>query len=105
MLGKGGFGQVYLGYSSDIEADDLDPENLHAIVQRVRELTNRIISRFGGHFSPSTSEAIQIYFGYPIAMEDSARRAVLSGLEIGSEIKKLQARSHVCTWSCRLDVS
>ncbi len=83
--------------SSDIEADDLDPENLHAVVQRVRELTNRIISRFGGHFSPSTSEAIQIYFGYPLAMEDSARRAVLAGLEINSEIKKLQARTHEST--------
>jgi len=83
--------------SSDIEADDLDPENLHAVVQRVRELTNRIISRFGGHFAPSTSEAIQVYFGYPVAMEDSARRAVLSGLEIDSEIKKLQARTHDST--------
>lgn len=83
--------------SSDIEADDLDPENLHAVVQRVRELTNRIISRFGGHFAPSTSEAIQIYFGYPVAMEDSARRAVLAGLEIDSEIKKLQARTHAST--------
>ncbi len=77
---------------SNIDVDDLDPEELRSVVQRVRELTARIIMRFGGHFAHSTSEAIQVYFGYPQALEDAARRAVFAGLEIGEEIKKLQER-------------
>jgi class 3 adenylate cyclase/tetratricopeptide (TPR) repeat protein len=77
---------------SDVDADDLDPEELRSVVQRIRELTARVLARFGGHFAPSTSEAIQVYFGYPHALEDSARRAVFASLEISAEIKKLQER-------------
>jgi len=53
---------------SEVDADDLDPEELRSVVQRIRELTARIIARFGGHFAQSTSEAIQVYFGYPQAL-------------------------------------
>ena len=62
------------------------------MVQRVRELTARTLTRFGGHFAHSSGEAIQVYFGYPRAMEDAARRAVLAALEINSEIKALRER-------------
>ncbi len=79
--------------SSALDADDLDPEVLHALMQRIRELTTRILGRFGGHIAPSTSESIQIYFGYPLAMEDSARRAIYAGLEICAAILKLQERA------------
>jgi len=47
---------------SDVDADDLDPEELRSVVQRIRELTARILTRFGGHFAQSTSEAMQVYF-------------------------------------------
>ncbi len=77
---------------SEIDADDLDPEELRSVVQRIRELTARILTRFGGHFAHSSSEAMQVYFGYPQALEDSARRAVFAALEISSEIKNLQER-------------
>ncbi len=77
---------------SSIDVDDLDPEELRSVVQRVRELTARILTRFGGHFAHSSSEAIQVYFGYPQALEDAARRAVFAGLEISTEIKNLQER-------------
>lgn len=79
--------------TSEVDADDLDPEVLHALIQRIRELTTRILSRFGGHLAPSSSESIQIYFGYPTAMEDSARRAIFAGLEICSAIANLQERT------------
>ena len=78
---------------SDVDIDELDPEELHGVVQRIRQLTDRVLTRFGGHFSQSTSEGIQVYFGYPQAQEDSARQAILAGLEISSEIKNLQERA------------
>jgi class 3 adenylate cyclase/predicted ATPase len=77
---------------SEVDADDLDPEELRSVVQRIRELTARILNRFGGHFAHSSSEAMQVHFGYPQALEDSARRAVFAALEISSEIKNLQER-------------
>ena len=77
---------------SEVDADDLDPEELRSVVQRIRELTTRILTRFGGHFAHSSSEAMQVHFGYPQALEDSARRAVFAALEIRSEIKNLQER-------------
>ncbi len=93
--------------SSEVDADDLDPEVLHAMMQRIRELTTRILVRFGGHIAPSTSESIQIYFGYPTALEDSARRAIFSGLEISSAIVQLQERaktSHAAAIQFRIGI-
>ena len=80
-----------------MDAADFDPEKLHAVVQRIRDLTARILGRFGGQLAPSNNDAIQIYFGYPIAMEDSARRAILAAMEIRSEIAKLQERAQKST--------
>lgn len=77
---------------SNVEADDLDPEDLRAIVQRIRDLTARVLARFGGHCAQNTNDAIQIYFGYPVAQEDSARQAVLAALQIRSEVVQLQER-------------
>ena len=39
---------------SEVDVDDLDPEELRSVVQRIRELTARILTRFGGHFAHST---------------------------------------------------
>jgi serine/threonine protein kinase/tetratricopeptide (TPR) repeat protein len=77
---------------SNIDVDDLDPEELRSVVQRIRQLTESVLTHFGGHFARSTSDAIEVYFGYPQAQEDSARQAVLAALEIRSEISKLQDR-------------
>lgn len=77
---------------SDIDVDDLDPEELRSVVQRIRQLTDSVLTRFGGHFARSSSDSIQVYFGYPIAQEDSAIQAVLAAIEIRGEIMKLQER-------------
>jgi TOMM system kinase/cyclase fusion protein len=77
---------------SAMDVDELDPEELLSILQRIRELVARIVSRYEGHFAQSTSDTIQAYFGYPHAIEDSARRAVLAGLDIRSDLLKLQER-------------
>jgi class 3 adenylate cyclase/predicted ATPase len=77
---------------SDVDIDDLDPEELRGVVQRIRELTAGVLTRYGGYFAQSTAEAIQVYFGYPIAREDSARQAVFAALEIKSEVNHLLER-------------
>ena len=78
---------------SAVDIDDMDPEELHNVVQGIRQLTDSVLTQFGGHFSQSTTEGIQVYFGYPIAREDSARQALLAGVAISAEIKQLQQRA------------
>lgn len=83
-----------LGFSdSRLDIDESDPEAFREIVQRFHEVASKVFIRYGGHLAQSTSEAIQVHFGYPLAFEDSARRAVIAGLEIATEIQKLQNRS------------
>lgn len=77
---------------SNIDVDDLDAEELRNVVQRIRELTDGVLKHVGGHFALNTSDAIQVYFGYPVAREDSARQAVAAAFEIRSEIIQLQER-------------
>ncbi|MGI9471283.1 MAG: serine/threonine protein kinase, partial [Rubripirellula sp.] len=78
---------------SDIDVDDLDPEELRNVVQRIRQITDGVLTHFGGHFARSSGDSIQVYFGYPTAQEDSARQALLAALQIRSEILRLQERS------------
>jgi serine/threonine protein kinase/tetratricopeptide (TPR) repeat protein len=75
------------------DPEEIDPETFREIVQRFEEVSNRIFVRYGGHPAQTNSESIQAYFGYPTAFEDSSRRAVLAGMEIQTEIKKLQQRA------------
>ena len=76
-------------YSDDEESD---PERFRLVVQRINELTARILGRLEGHVAHSSSESIEAYFGYPQACEDAAKRAILAGLEIIDEFQKLKTR-------------
>ena len=78
---------------SEMDVEDADPETFREVVQRFQEVSNRVFVRYGGHLAQSSSESIQAYFGYPLAFEDSSRRAVMAGLDIAAEIQKLQLRS------------
>lgn len=73
--------------------EESDPERFRSVVQRINELTMRILARLGGHLAHSSSESIQAYFGYPQAFEYAAEQAVLAGLEITDEFQKLKLRS------------
>lgn len=78
---------------SQMDVEQADPETLREVVQRFQEVSSRIFTRYGGHLAHCSSESIQAYFGYPIAFEDSARRAVMAGLDIVAEFRKLQQRA------------
>ncbi len=76
----------------DDDGEQADPEELHAVIQRVREIAATCVRRFGGHIARSSGDSVEVYFGYPTSYEDSARRAVLAGLDLVNDIALLQQR-------------
>ncbi|MBI3757209.1 MAG: AAA family ATPase [Deltaproteobacteria bacterium] len=60
----------------------LDPEELREVVRTYQHTCAEIITRHEGYIAQYLGDGILVYFGYPAAHEDDARRAVRAGLEI-----------------------
>lgn len=72
----------------DIESDDeLDVEDLYQLKQDFRQLFVECVTPFDGYIAQQLADSIVVYFGYPQAREDNARRAVLAALQL---IERLQ---------------
>src|SRR5215472_8755066 len=58
----------------------LDPEDLREVVRAYQAACAEVIQRFDGHIAQYLGDGLLVYFGYPLAHEDDARRAVRTGL-------------------------
>jgi hypothetical protein len=58
----------------------LDPEEWHSVVQHYQRICATVISRYDGYIAQYLGDGLLVYFGYPVAHEDAARRAVRTGL-------------------------
>ena len=65
----------------------LDPEDYRAVVQRYQQTSAQVIQRHEGYLAQYLGDGLLVYFGYPTAHEDDARRAVRTGLEIIEAIR------------------
>ena len=63
-------------------AGHLDPEDLREVVRAYRQACAEVMHRFDGSLAYSLGDGILVYFGYPVAHEDDAQRAVWTGLGI-----------------------
>jgi class 3 adenylate cyclase/predicted ATPase len=70
-------------------AHRVDPEELHGIISRYQAHCVASIRRHQGHVAQFLGDGVLVYFGYPIAHEDAALRAVRAGLEIISGLDEL----------------
>jgi class 3 adenylate cyclase/predicted ATPase len=70
----------------------LDPEDLRAVVRAYQEAAAEVIQYYEGHIAQYLGDGLLIYFGYPTAHEDDARRAVHAGLGIVQAITTLNPR-------------
>jgi len=70
----------------------LDPEDLRAVVRAYQEAAAEVIQPYEGHIAQYLGDGLLVYFGYPAAHEDDARRAVHTGLGIVQAIAILNAR-------------
>jgi predicted ATPase/class 3 adenylate cyclase len=69
----------------------LDPEELREVIRAYQETCTETIHRFEGYVARYIGDGILIYFGYPLAHEDGARRAVHAGLQIVEALPELNA--------------
>src|SRR4030095_2997979 len=67
---------------STVLSERLDPEELREVVQAYQETSTAVVRRYDGHIAQHLGDGLLVYFGYPVAHEDDAARAVRAGLEI-----------------------
>jgi serine/threonine protein kinase/predicted ATPase len=72
----------------------LDPEDQHELLVGYRQCCREVIVRLGGTVAVATPQGLQACFGFPIAHEDAARRAVDAGLAILVKVRQLNDRLH-----------
>ncbi len=68
----------------------LDPEDLIVLLRRYREVCLAAIARHEGFVAQYLGDGILVYFGFPLAQEDAAARAVRAGLDIVQEVGRLK---------------
>jgi class 3 adenylate cyclase len=73
-------------------ASQFDPEDWREVVRAYQETAAAIIQRFDGHIAQYLGDGLLVYFGYPQAHEDDARRAVWTGLDVVKALGGLNAR-------------
>lgn len=61
-------------------ATRLDPEDLRKVIATYLEISIGTMQAHGGHLAYSQGDGIMVYFGYPVAQEDDAERAVRAAL-------------------------
>lgn len=79
----------------------LDPEDLRDVVRAYQETTAGVIRHYEGHIAQYLGDGLLVYFGWPQAHEDDARRGVHAGLGIVEAITttlnpRLQNDQGVC---------
>lgn len=70
-------------------SEQLDPEDLTILQRRYQNLALRVMERFGGFVARYVGDGILVYFGYPIAHENDAERALRAALELLDRLRSL----------------
>jgi len=73
-------------------ASQLDPEDLRAVVRAYQDACAKVIARFEGHIAQYLGDGLLVYFGYPLAHEDDAQRAVRAGMGMVEALGQLNTR-------------
>ena len=73
----------------------LDPEDLRAVMQAYHAVCAEVVSRFEGHVAKYLGDGVLAYFGWPVAHEDDAERAVRAGLAMIESIERLDSHADV----------
>src|SRR3954451_20952879 len=84
---------VLFGDLSDFTAwaEDLDPERVSGVTDRVLATLSRITTGMGGRVDKLTGDGIMAVFGAPTAHEDDAERAVRAAARMQQEVRRLVA--------------
>jgi class 3 adenylate cyclase/tetratricopeptide (TPR) repeat protein len=84
---------VLFGDLSDFTswAEDLDPERVGAVINRVLASLVAIVAEYGGHVDKLVGDGLMAVFGAPTAHEDDAERAVRAAARMQATVRRLVA--------------
>jgi class 3 adenylate cyclase/predicted ATPase len=82
--------------AAEVSPPALDLEDHQELLLAAAQVCKEVIGRFRGTVIGSASEGLFASFGFPVALEDAARRAVLAGLAIQEALRDFpkQAKHH-----------
>jgi class 3 adenylate cyclase/tetratricopeptide (TPR) repeat protein len=72
-------------------AEDLDPERVGVVTDRVLASLAGIVTEFGGHVDKLVGDGLMAVFGAPTAHEDDAERAVRAAARMQTVVRRLVA--------------
>ena len=72
-------------------AEDLDPERVGVVTDRVLARLAAIVTEFGGHVDKLVGDGLMAVFGAPTAHEDDAERAVRAAARMQAVVRRLVA--------------
>ena len=84
---------VLFGDLSDFTAwaEDLDPERVGVVTDRVLAALSRAVTEMGGRVDKLTGDGVMAVFGAPTAHEDDAERAVRAAALMQSDVRRMMA--------------
>src|SRR2546422_8402760 len=89
-------------------SERLDPEEVHAIMDRAFEVILNAVHRYEGTINQFLGDGVMALFGAPIAHEDHAHRALSAALAIQQELKPLAddvRRAHSVEFRMRMGIN
>lgn len=86
-------------------ATRLDPEDFRDVIKEFSQICSQIAQELDGYVAKFLGDGALLYFGYPVAREDDAERAVQAGLRLTASIGRssvlpdivMQARVGIAT--------
>jgi class 3 adenylate cyclase len=69
----------------------LDPEDLRKVIRGYQRVVAAEVARYEGHVAQYLGDGVLAHFGYPVAHEDDAERAVRAALAILEAVARLTA--------------
>ena len=75
----------------------MDPEDLREVISAYQKSVAETVRRFGGFLAKYMGDGVLVYFGYPLAHEDDAERAVRAGLEAVAAVTALKSPASLQT--------
>ena len=71
-------------------ANQLDPEDMSRLLRKYRDSCTAAIGKYDGFIAQYLGDGVLAYFGFPVAQEHGAERAVRAGLEIVEEVGRVK---------------
>ena len=67
----------------------MDPEALRGLMGRYHEACRVVVEKYAGQVAQYLGDGVMAYFGWPVAHEDDAERALRAGLELVAAVKRV----------------